>query len=198
MENVDHELISTIINNFFKGKIDDYYSDGYDVALNAYNFANSSYKEQFGDFKNYARSIVNSYLIEYCCQTNIPLKFSENERIFLIDDNLQNDIQLLVNELKTFNISFDKLNISSPKDLNNRNTLLNISSLCLRETFILNYLKKTKKLPIKRLSLFTDRDRSILFKYNDYIIFLMLILIKDNFLSLKLYLNIKVDDNYGT
>ncbi len=198
METIDHELISNILSKFFRKTIEYTNSHEYNVAAIAYNFAKTSYKEEFGDFNNYTSSVINSFLIEYCYKNSIPLEFSEDNNLFLGSLNTKEDIELLKNELKEYNISLKKLFLAAPKTLDDRNLLLDIATLCLRESFIINYLRRTKKLPFKRISLFSDAEIDTLKKYNNYIIFLILVLIKDTFLSFKSYLNIKVGENYGS
>lgn len=198
METIDHELISSILSKFFRKTIEYTNSHEYNVASIAYNFAKTSYKEEFGDFNNYTSSVINSFLIEYCYKNSIPLEFSEDDNLFLASLNTKEDIELLKEELKEYNISLKQLLVSAPKTLDDRNITLTIASLCLRESFIINYLRRTKKLPFKRISLFYDSDIDALKKYNDYIIFLILVLIKDTFLSFKSYLNIKAGENHGS
>ncbi|MHC1683805.1 MAG: hypothetical protein AB6733_12775 [Clostridiaceae bacterium] len=198
MENIDHELISNILSKFFRKTIEYTNSHEYNVASIAYNFAKTSYKEEFGDFNNYTSSVINSFLIEYCYKNSIPLEFSEDDNLFLSNLNTKEDIELLKEELKEYNISLKQLLVNVPKTLDDRNVTLTIAGLCLRESFIINYLRRTKKLPFKRISLFYDSDIDAIKKYNDYIIFLILVLIKDTFLSFKSYLNIKAGESDGS
>lgn len=197
METIDHELISNILCEFFKRKIENHFSHEYNVALIAYNLATTSYKEEFGDSKAYTKAVIIAFLIEYCYKNSIPLEFCDDKTSFSITPNSKEEINLLIEKLKEFRISFNKLLNSSPKTLKDRNMLLNVAALCLREPFIIHYLKRTKKLPLKRISIFSEINIHLLKKHNYYIIFLMLILIKDTFLFFKSYLNIKVGDDFG-
>lgn len=197
MDTIDHELISDILCEFFKRKIEDHFSHEYNVALIAYNFATTSYKEEFGDPKNYIKTVITAFLIEYCYKNNIPLEFCDNKNLFSVTPNSKEEINLLIEQLREYGISFNKLLNSSPKTLADRNTFLNVAALCLKDSFIMDYLKRTKKLPLKRISIFSELNIDLLKKHNYYIIFLVLVLIKDTFLFFKSYLHIRVGDDFG-
>lgn len=185
--------------------------DELSIAIIAFNKACDTYKNDKGNFYNYAQALIKNALIDFFRKSgNTPyLVFdSDSEDMEYIEykssisdyeKQLENharaeEIALLSMELQKYGLSFDMLINSSPSHKDTRNTLLNIAFACISSGDILNSIKAKGTLPIKEIMLLTGANRKLIEKWRRYIIVLIMILSSDEYPYIKSFLNIKVGE----
>lgn len=177
------------------------------IALIAFNRACESQSETHTNFSGYAYTLIQSALIQYYIklEESISLTFElENKaymeylsslsdfEIYFENKARAMEIALLSEELKKHNIRFKYLQTLKFNDKVLKTNLLNlVLNICkndsLTESMLLN-----KSFDTDKLSSLIHLDLKIIKKYKKYIIMLLLIFSKDNYIYLKAYLNIRV------
>ena len=66
-----------------------------------------------------------------------------------------------------------------------------------REKFLLDYIKRTGKIPYKRLRLYGEFEEDIIEKYNKYVVVLTTLFSNSDLIYLISYIGIKVGENDG-
>lgn len=186
--------------------------DELSVALIAFNNACESYVEDKGNFFSYSKVLIKNALIDYFRKnSNRPLLTfdNENNQIEYLDaknsisnfelqqENIRRgeEIKLFNEELKKYGLTFDVLAKSSPSHKDTKDNLLNIAFICSQESSILEYIQKSKLLPVKQICLLTNSNRKLIEKWRRYILALILIFSNEEFAYIRSYLNIKVGEN---
>lgn len=188
--------------------------DELSVALIAFNNACNSYVETRGNFFSYAKVLIKNALIDYFRKNSnkYQLSFGEgNEELkdaFLKNslteyeikqENLKRseEIKVLSEELKRYNVSFKDLVNNSPSHKDTRDKLLDVSFACSKDSSILNYIHKYKKLPVKQICITIGCNRKFIEQWRRYILSLIIIISNESYYYITSYLNIKVGDKNG-
>jgi len=204
-------FIYNVAYKICKRKLDWNNDDELSICLIAFNSACDSYNQNKGDFFGYARVLIKNALIDFFRKNSSTpyLSFNdENEVIDYIDtkgsliefqkeletQKIGEEILLFSEELSKYKLSFDDLVSASPSHIDTREALLNLAFKCTREERILTYIKNKRNLPIKEIILLTATNRKFIEKWRRYILSLILILVNDEYLYIKSYLNIKVGE----
>ncbi|MCT8977126.1 RNA polymerase sigma-I factor [Clostridium sp. CX1] len=183
--------------------------DELSIALIAFNNACDTYVENKGNFLSYAKVLIKNALIDYFRKSsnNPYLIFnSEDEDTEYIYDkdsltnyeieqeNLRRSEEIIAfsNELKRYKLSFEDLVKSSPSHKDTKDKLLNLCLACSNEASILEYIKSSKKLPVKEICILAGANRKFIEKWRRYILTLILIFSNKEYIYLRSYLNIKV------
>lgn len=183
--------------------------DELSIALIAFNNACDTYVEDKGNFFSYAKVLMKNALIDYFRKSsnNPYLVFNsddgDTEYIFdknsltsyeheLEDLRRSEEIIAFSKELKQYRLSFEDLVKSSPSHKDTKDKLLNLSLACSNEASILQYIKNSKKLPVKEICLLAGANRKFIEKWRRYILTLILIFSNKEYIYLRSYLNIKV------
>lgn len=186
--------------------------DELSISLIAFNKACESYVEDKGNFFSYSKVLIKNSLIDYFRKnSNNPyLTFDdENSQLEYIDvknsitnyeieqENLRRNEEIVAfnKELQKYNLSFQALATSSPTHKDTKNNLLNLAFICSKEPSILEYIYKSKMLPVKQICLLTSSNRKLIEKWRRYILALILIFSNDDYAYIRSYLNIKVGEN---
>ncbi|SUY47969.1 RNA polymerase sigma factor sigI [Clostridium putrefaciens] len=121
-------------------------------------------------------------------------KFVYTQKIIMLEDNFVNkikdDIYLFIKELSLYGIVLKDLCKSCPP-YDVKNQLLNISFSLVENPNITNLIKKDRSLPIKRLSILTDKSPRFISKWENYLIAYYLIISNPQYNNIKNYLNIQ-------
>lgn len=183
--------------------------DELSIALIAFNNACDTYVENKGNFLSYAKVLIKNALIDYFRKSsnNPYLIFnSEDEDTEYIYDkdsltnyeieqeNLRRSEEIIAfsNELKRYKLSFEDLVKSSPSHKDTKDKLLNLCLAFSNEASILEYIKSSKKLPVKEICILAGANRKFIEKWRRYILTLILIFSNKEYIYLRSYLNIKV------
>ena len=135
--------------------------DELSIALIAFNKACDNYEICKGNFYSYAKIIIRNAIIDsFRKNKHTPLLLFDNNDSSIEYINTQNslheyelqcenkkrqlEIALFSNELKKYNITFEKLINACPKHKDTRNNLLNISFSCIKDNSIIDYIKSKK------------------------------------------------------
>lgn len=205
------KFIFSITENIYQKTLNWENDDELSIASTAFDNACDTYTEHKGNFFSYAKVLIKNALIDYFKKSskNIHLTFSSEDKDVdhigsknsistseVEQESLrrQEEIIAFSEELKKYNLSFQMLVGSCPSSRETRSELLNLAFICLKETSILEYLHKTKELPIKQICLLTNNNRAFIKKWKNYILALILILSNEEYIYLPSYLNIKVGD----
>jgi len=184
------------------------------IALFAFNIACDKYDKIKGNFYAFGKVIIRNALIDFFRKNkNSPYLRFENDEGGLdyidgknsinnyeiqIENQFRGDeISLFSEELSKYKISFNSLINLSPSHKDTRNNLLNVAFLCARKESILSHLKTKRKLPTKEIIILTASNRKFIEKWRIYIISLILIFTKPEYVYLKSYLNIKEGESNG-
>lgn len=186
--------------------------DELSIALIAFNKACESYDQYKGNFFSYSKVLIKNALIDYFRKnSNNPyLTFDdENSQLEYMDaknsitsyeleqENLKRGEEIIAfnKELQGFSLSFEVLANSSPTHKDTKDNLLNLAFICSKEPSILEYIYKSKMLPIKQICLLTNSNRKLIEKWRRYILALILIFSNEEYSYIRSYLNIKVGEN---
>lgn len=108
---------------------------------------------------------------------------------------IQKEIAILLKELNIYKLDLESLIASTPKLKENRIMLIKLAIKCTTEAFILQYIISKKKLPIKKVVLFSLINKNIIIKYEKYILALILIFSNPNLPHIQNYLTNEVGDS---
>ena len=186
--------------------------DELSIALIAFNKACDNYTECKGNFYTYAKVIIKNALIDYFRKNkNLPLLTFDNDQYDMekLDNNSAIDnfelekenrsraeeIAEFSRELIKYKINFDDLVNSSPRHRDTRNNVLGIVLKICNNREISNYILNNKRLPVKKVCLYTGFSKKFVDKWRKYIIALFIIFNSEKFLYIKSYLNIKVGES---
>ena len=179
------------------------------IALIAFNRACESQSEMHTNFLGYAYALIQSALIQYYIklEESISLTFELENKTYLeylaslsdFEIYFENkaramEIALLSQELKKHNVDFKDLQNIKFEDNVLKTKLLNlVLNICkndsLSESILLN-----KSFDISGLSTLTGLDLKIIKKYKKYIIMMLMVFSREDYIFFKAYLNIKVGD----
>ncbi|NMM62673.1 RNA polymerase subunit sigma-28 [Clostridium sp. P21] len=186
--------------------------DELSVALIAFNNACNSYVETRGNFFSYAKVIIKNALIDYFRKNSNKYLLSFGEE----NDELENaffknslseydikqenmkrceEIKVLSEELKKYNISFKDLVKNSPCHKDTKDKLLNVSFSCSKDYSILDYIHKHRRLPVKQICIITGCSRKLIDQWRKYILSLIVIISNESYYYITSYLNIKVGED---
>ena len=169
------------------------HDDEYSIALSAFWDAAKAYTPERGSsFKNFARTVIRSRLIDYVrCRKKYesesltdPALFEGNgdepdlplqnkiEKAYTHDEatSLVMEIQDLERQLERYDITFEALPELSPKAEKTRIVCARIVSYFSRRPDLVMHMVKSGKLPVKDLEKDVPCDRKILDRYRKYII----------------------------
>lgn len=206
------KFIYSVAANICKKNLQWENDDELSVALIAFNNACESYVKDKGNFFSYSKVIIRNALIDYFRKnSNNPyLAFDgENSKFEYLDaknsmtnyeieqENIKRleEIKLFNDELKKYGLSFDVLAKSSPSHKDTKDNLLNLAFICSNEPSILEYIHKSKMLPVKQICILTNSNRKIIEKWRRYILALILIFSNKEYAYIRSYLNIKVGES---
>jgi hypothetical protein len=203
------KFIFNVTKNICKKHLHWENDDELSTALITFNNACDTYVEDKGNFFNYAKVLIKNALIDYFKKSskNVFLIFDHEDKDIeyisckspittyeIQQENLRRREEILAfsEELKKYKLSFEILVDNCPSHKETKDKLLNLAFMCLKESSILEYLHKTKKLPVKQICLLTNSNRKLIEKWRKYILVLLLILSNEEYIYLRSYLNIKV------
>lgn len=205
-------FIYSVAANICKKNLQWENDDELSVALIAFNKACESYVEDKGNFFGYSKVLIKNALIDHFRKSsnNPYLTFNtEDNQLEYIDaknsmnsyeiqqENIKRgeEIKLFNDELKKYGLSFEILAKSSPTHKDTKDKLLNLAFICANEPAILEYVYKSKMLPVKQICLLTNSNRKLIEKWRRYILALILIFSNKEYVYIRSYLNIKVGEN---
>lgn len=211
-------FIYKLTSNFCGRPLAPQNDDELSISLAAFNEAIDSFDAERGkEFKNYAALVIKSRLSDYFRKEKrhsyLPLP-EENLEVGDLNDWAQEgnveetldrkaEVELLQNLIEKYNISFKKLEKSSPKHKDTRAALLKTATFLATDASLRQDLEKNNKLPLEELSQKTGLSRKVLKNGRDYIITLFLILSRKEFsylrglLSLPYVESAKKEENLG-
>lgn len=180
------------------------------IALIAFNRACESQNELHNNFLGYAYALIKAALIQYYIklEESISLTFELENKAYLEYLASLNDfeiyfenkarameIALLSQELKKHNIDFKELESIKFQDKVLKTNLLNlVLNICKNDSLTENILLN-KSFDINNLSSLTHLEGKAIRKYKKYIIMLLLVFSRDDYMYFKAYLNIRVGDS---
>jgi RNA polymerase sigma factor len=198
-------FIYKLTSNFCGRTLAPQNDDELSISLAAFNEAIDSFDTAKGkEFKNYAALVIKSRLSDYFRKEkrhdHLPLT-EENLEIGDLNDWAQDEkveealdrkaeVELLQDLIEKYNISFRKLENSSPKHKDTRAALLKTAIFLAKDASLRQDLEKNKKLPLEELSQKTGFSRKVLKNGRDYIIALFLILSRKEFSYLRSLLSL--------
>ncbi len=180
--------------------------DELSIAQVAFNEAIDKFRPGGGaSFHGYARRVIHSRLVDYIRKearhshlSLTPMNPGDEElsRHDIIastelyqEGQQQAVLAAVVDEfisvLKQYSVTLDELVKISPKHRDSKETLQQVALCLANEPELMEYLKKHKLLPIKKLELLTGVKRRVLEKGRKYTIALALILSEDRFYPLR-------------
>lgn len=182
--------------------------DELSIALIAFNKACDNYTEFKGNFYTYAKVIIRNALIDHFRKNkNSPLltfgdddynmeKLNNNNSISNFELKIENknradEIIELNKKLKEYKIDFQSLINNSPKHKDTRDNVLKLVLEICNNDEISNSILNNKRLPVKKICIYTGLNKKFVDKWRKYIIVLFIIFSNENFLYIKSYLNIK-------
>lgn len=207
--NENKSFIYKIASSTCKRKLEWENDDELSIALIAFNKSIDTYNHDKGNFFSYSKMIIKNALIDYFRKqskiTNIYLEdeelisFEQKSSIEKFEIENENklrsqEIMLFSNKLKEFGVSFNDLVSNSPKHKDTREELINVAFEVSKNTEIVEKLLKTKQLPIKQICFLTAKKEKFIEKWRRYLVALILILIDEELMYIRSYLNIKVGD----
>jgi len=185
--------------------------DEMSVSLIAFNEAIDRYKKsQHENFYSYAKVLIQSRLIDYFRQEgrqqvaisldDVPrdtkgeeyeLNPAEIQQAWehyrqqqMVQERLE-EIKVYATMLEEYGISLDELADASPARTDARANLVQIAHDFVKYPHLVEYLVKTRQLPLKQMLAFSRVSRKTLERGRKYIIALILILIADDLPHLK-------------
>ncbi|ACB84255.1 sigma-70 family RNA polymerase sigma factor [Natranaerobius thermophilus] len=186
--------------------------DELSIALLALNEAIDSYDLNSNKkFKNYLRMVVKSRLVDYFRTEkrhhHLPLSNNLEESNTELDEppdnkiedeaawkqyHQQKEFQERVEEMSQFEyvlqeygLSFHDLEQASPKHQKTRDKLVEVAKLIAEREDLLKYIKKKKKLPLKKLILETGNSKKVLKRGRKYILAVTMIISDERFSYLR-------------
>lgn len=201
-----HDFIAGVSSQTCKKYLTWGSDDELSIAQVAFNEAIDKFKPGRGaSFHSYARRVIHSRLVDYIRKESrhnhlsLTLMNPGDEELSRYDVKASSE-QYLVGQqqavlaevvedfiaiLGNYSITFDELVKKSPKHRDSKETLLKVARCLANEPELMEYLKKHKLLPIKRLELLTGVKRKVLEKGRKYTIALALILSEGRFYPLR-------------
>ncbi len=173
--------------------------DEWAIALSAVNEAIDRFEPGRGSFWSLAAAVIKSRLTdEYRKRSRLSevpvdpeafdgnteeeardlalqLEVSENSRV-MVDNTLKDEIDALEEELGEYGISFFELEESSPKAVKTRRSCAEIIKAVFLPPPLVEFLKRTKKLPIKDIIKRSGVSVKVIDKHRKYLVTSALIL----------------------
>lgn len=176
--------ISNVLNKYIC-----FEDNEYSIGLLALNEAIDKYNPDKGSFSNFAIMIIKNRIIDEIRKENrwdvIPLQdHQENNKVYIPDTDLKEEIDEISRELERFSISFEDLANSSPKHYDTKLRCFNVSEKSSQDEGIVNLLYKKLKLPIKEIINKFKETKRFLYKNKAYITCLIIVFYK-NFENIK-------------
>lgn len=176
--------ISNVLNKYIC-----FEDNEYSIGLLALNEAIDKYNPDKGSFSNFAIMIIKNRIIDEIRKENrwdvIPLQdHQENNKVYIPDTDLKEEIDEISRELERFSISFEDLANSSPKHYDTKLRCFNVSEKSSQDEGIVNLLYKKLKLPIKEIINKFKETKRFLYKNKAYITCLIIVFYK-NFEKIK-------------
>ncbi|MFA7468377.1 MAG: sigma-70 family RNA polymerase sigma factor [Desulfotomaculaceae bacterium] len=180
--------------------------DELSIAQVAFNEAIDKFRPGGGaSFHGYARRVIHSRLVDYIRKearhshlSLTPMNPGDEElsrHDIIASTELYQEgqqqavlaavVDEFINVLKQYSVTLDELVKISPKHRDSKETLQQVALCLTNEPELMEYLKKHKLLPIKKLELLTGVKRRVLEKGRKYTIALALILSEDRFFPLR-------------
>lgn len=180
--------------------------DELSIALLAFNEAMETYNIKKGaNFANYANLVIKHRLIDYFKKErrhnnlNYTLENEEGEEYSLADiaaaqENfaLENErkarkeeIKIYQQKLQEYHLSFAELVSISPKHKKTRESLIKAALILVNEKNLVAYLQRTKRLPVKELTLLTGLNRKVIERGRKYIIAITLLFLEPELIYLR-------------
>jgi len=180
--------------------------DELSIAQVAFNEAIDKFKPGRGaSFHSYARKVIHSRLVDYIRKESRHSHLSltpvnpGDEELNRHDVSASTELYLesqqqallaavvedYVNALKQYSVTLDELVKISPKHRDSKETLQQVALCLASEPELMEYLKRHKLLPIKKLEQLTGVKRRVLEKGRKYTIALALIISEDRFYPLR-------------
>ncbi len=186
--------------------------DELSVAQLAFNEAIDKFRPGLGmSFYSFAGRVIRSRLVDYVRRESkhrrlalVPMtpedevlgrhdilksveQYQENQRRAF----LSGTVEEYVSVLEQYSITLDELIRISPKHKDSREKLQQVALCLTQNPEMMDYLRKYKLLPIKKLESLTGVKRRVLEKGRKYIIALAIILTDDRFYPLKEFTQIQ-------
>lgn len=141
--------------------------DAFSIALLAFQEAAEKHDEQRGPFLAFAKTVINSRLIDYVRKEQRHEEVASLDTLteagMQIEDRQTEEERLLAMEIESwkkllasFGISMEQLVDESPKHSDTRERAIVIAETSSRNRQITNQLFQTKRLPIKRVALLNN------------------------------------------
>lgn len=179
---VDHQpFILSVISKTTGRYITSEDSDEYSVGLSAFNEAIERYEASRGTFIAYAELIIDSRIKDYLRANN---RYTNQ---VIVDDTLiaemvdyeNNDLKLEIdifeNALKEYGITFEMLVDAAPKHKKTVKQLIEVCSEIVKDASLVGQIRRSNRLPMKRLSSDYNVSKRQLVRFRSYIISLIVI-----------------------
>lgn len=186
----------------------------YKTAEAAFDESCDTYQESMGNFFCYAEALIKNSVINHCREAGDKYKFSfgteegsgitseekyKSDQFQLYAENSERaeEIRLLNKELSIFDYSIQSITDSCPENTDSRNRLLNTAVFCSADKAIISYIYENGHLPVKEIMELTNANKKLIEKYEGYLILLIILFSSDEYLYIKSFLNIKVEEKDG-
>jgi len=171
--------------------------DELSVAMIAFHEAIESYSQIRGAFLNYAKLLIKRKLIDYYRKEkrhlghfSLDTELNENEKLTLGDtiaedsdnfgeldirDATRDEILELTNQLATFDVSLTDIADNCPKQVRTLAACQSSLKFACENPDLIDELKRTKRLPIAKLSEGSGTDKKTLERHRKYMLALLII-----------------------
>ncbi|WP_227762222.1 RNA polymerase sigma-I factor [Zhaonella formicivorans] len=196
--------IASIVNSICGKTLNWANDDELSIGLIAFNEAIDSYDAAKGkSFLNYAQLVIHNRLVDYFRKEarfkNVTMPMvDETEQTkqeaeeaweqFRQEEEAREQAEMVANfqqALLEFNIPLNALVKDSPKHQDTKRNLMQVAAAVTENAALLERLLATKQLPIKELMYITGQSRKVLESGRRYIIALVLILTREEFLPMR-------------
>lgn len=212
--NGNKDFICAVTEKICKKKPDPEKDEIFKIAENAFNDTCDTYEESEGNFFCYAEASMKNAVINYCRKSRGKYNFffdtednegsslqekyrSDQFQAYAENSRRAEEIKIFRKELSIFDYSVESITDSCPQDADTRNILLNTAMLCSADETIISGMYEKRHLPVKEMIEMTDVNKKLTEKYEGYLILLIILFSSDEYLYIKSYLNIKVEEKDG-
>jgi RNA polymerase sigma factor len=192
-------FIFRVASRFAGRPLDERNDDELSIALLAFNEAIGQYEgRREASFLSYAATVIRHRLIDHYRRvrregpSTVPLEMELEEDLIGCPAEVREawvryeaeqeetrtaeEVDLLVAELARFGISLADLVASSPKHRDTRERLLRVARLLLDHPELMEYLRRTRQLPLKDLERISGVSRKVLESGRRYVLAVALVM----------------------
>lgn len=208
------DFIGAVYENILGKKPHHNKAEEYKIAEDAFDESCNTYEKSQGNFFFYSEAAIKNSLINFCRKSEGKYKFSfgteeysgitsdgkyKSDQFQLYAENQKRaeEIMILNKELSIFDLTMESLADKCPQNTDSRNIFLNTAVLCSSYENIISYIYEKKHVPVKETIGLTGISKNLMEKYEGYLILLIILFSSDEYLYIKSYLNIKVEEKDG-